>query len=267
MNTVRSIDGTRIGFERYGNGTPLVLVHGTAAVGARWLPLVPMLLDHFAVYVVDRRGRGNSGDSETYSIDLEFHDIAAVVDSIGTPVNLLGHSYGGKCSLGAARLTRNLRRLILYEPGILPPGVHFFPAGMIERLDALGCAGQNAELLTTFIREVLHKSDEELARDRARTTWEVQVVAAPTIPREMRALENFHFEPSQYPDLRVRTMLLRGTASSALWHPAHESIRATLPDCRIVEMPGQAHHAMDTAPEMFVALLAQFCQAYPGEES
>ena len=33
----------------------------------------------FTVYTVDRRGRGESGDSEDYSIEREFEDVAAVV--------------------------------------------------------------------------------------------------------------------------------------------------------------------------------------------
>jgi pimeloyl-ACP methyl ester carboxylesterase len=263
--SVHSIDGARIGYQKFGNGVPLVLVHGTGTVGARWLPLLPLLLQHFAVYVVDRRGRGNSGDAPAYSIDLEFHDIAAVVDSIDIPVVLLGHSFGGKCSLGAACLTHNLRRLILYEPGILPPDTSYFEAGIIERLDTLCRAGKNAEVLMTFMREVLVLPETELARARVLPTWDARVAGAPTIPREMRALEYSRFEPSQYRDLPVPTMLLRGTASSAGWHPAHDLVRTTLPDCRIVEIPGQAHHAMDTAPELFVNSIVHFCESMPGE--
>src|SRR5690349_18162579 len=102
MLTARSKDGTSIAFTRSGSGPPLVLVHGTTADHTRWAPILPELETRFTVHAVDRRGRGGSGDGPRYALDREFDDIAAVVDAIGAPVMLLGHSYGAICSLEAA---------------------------------------------------------------------------------------------------------------------------------------------------------------------
>jgi pimeloyl-ACP methyl ester carboxylesterase len=85
----------------------------------------------------DRRGRGGSGDSEYYSIEREFEDVAAVVDSIGEPVDVLGHSTGAVCSPEAALLTSNVRKLVLYEPGMNVTSGRVYPPGFIDRLDAL----------------------------------------------------------------------------------------------------------------------------------
>ena len=115
--TVTSKDGTPIAYWRSGEGPPLVLVHGTTADHSRWTPVLPAFEQRFTVCAVDRRDRGGSGDSEDYSIEREFEDVAAVVDSIGEPVDLLGHSYGAVCALEAALLTRNVHKLVLYEPG------------------------------------------------------------------------------------------------------------------------------------------------------
>jgi pimeloyl-ACP methyl ester carboxylesterase len=82
----------------------------TSAAGK---PVLPAFEEHFSVYAIDRRGRGGSGDSQNYSIEREFEDVAAVVDSIGELVNLLGHSMGAVCSLEAALLTSNVRTLVL----------------------------------------------------------------------------------------------------------------------------------------------------------
>ena len=121
MEKVASQDGTTIGYSHIGSGSPLVLVHGTGGASTRWTPILPALEQHFSVCVVDRRGRGASGDGNTYAIEREFEDIAAVVDAMGEPVNLLGHSFGGICALEAGLLTRNLRKLVLYEPPIPLP--------------------------------------------------------------------------------------------------------------------------------------------------
>ncbi|MEZ4523551.1 MAG: alpha/beta hydrolase [Thermomicrobiales bacterium] len=102
VETVISKDGTPIAFECTGSGPPLVLVHGTAGSHERWAPILSALSAEFTVYAMDRRGRGASGDSEYYSIEREFEDVAAVVETLDEPVNVLGHSYGGTCALEAA---------------------------------------------------------------------------------------------------------------------------------------------------------------------
>jgi len=61
---VKSPDGTPIAYSRSGEGSPLVLVHGTGAI-RRWAPLIPRLETHFSVYAVDRRGYSDSGDSSS----------------------------------------------------------------------------------------------------------------------------------------------------------------------------------------------------------
>ena len=79
---------------------------------------MPAFEERFSVLAVDRRGRGESSDSDGYEIEREFEDVAAVVDSLGESVNLLGHSYGALVALEAALLTENVRKLVLYDPGI-----------------------------------------------------------------------------------------------------------------------------------------------------
>ncbi len=51
--------------------------------------------------------------------------MTAVVDGIGEPLTLLGHSFGGVCSLEASLRIANVQRLILYEPPI-PVGIQIY---------------------------------------------------------------------------------------------------------------------------------------------
>jgi pimeloyl-ACP methyl ester carboxylesterase len=64
MEKIISPDGTSIAYCRTGVGPPLVLVHGTTASHTRWDPILATLEAQFTVYAVDRRGRGESGDSD-----------------------------------------------------------------------------------------------------------------------------------------------------------------------------------------------------------
>jgi len=69
VNHVRSRDGTRIAYDRLGAGPPVILVDGafcTRSFGP--MPkLAPLLAPHFTVFLYDRRGRGDSGDTAPYA--------------------------------------------------------------------------------------------------------------------------------------------------------------------------------------------------------
>ena len=263
MHEVLSADGTRIAYQQVGQGPPLVLVHGTGASAARWQRVMRALAEHFTVCAMDRRGRGGSGDSAAYAIEREFEDIAALVAALSEPVNLLGHSYGAICALEAARLVPNLRRLILYEPPIPVEGAGLFvaPSSTIERLEALLAAGDRAGVLTTFMREIVRMSADELDLFQASPFFPARMAAAHTLPREVRAHSIYRFQPGHFKDFRVPTRLLRGGDSPAYFRDAIELVAASLPQAEVVVLPGQQHIAMDTAPELFVGAVREFLEA------
>src|SRR5215207_903367 len=155
QESVTSNDSTPIAYWRSAeDGPPLVLVHGAPADHSRWTPVLPALEERFTVCAVDRRGRGGSSDSGDYAIEREFEDVAAVVDSLGEPAFLLGHTFGALCALEAALLTQNVRKLVLYEPGIEMAGQELYSPSDIERLEALLGAGDRERVVATFMRDV-----------------------------------------------------------------------------------------------------------------
>lgn len=258
MEQVASQDGTRIGYERTGTGSPLVLVHGGTADRTRWAPVLPALAEHFTVYAVDRRGRGSSGDAGTYALEREFEDVAAVVDGIGGPVDLLGHSFGGVCALGAAHRTTNVRRLVLYEP---PPAgvVGTVPPAVASRMESLLAAGDRDGVVTTFMREIAQVPPHELEKLRSVPAWRGRAAAAHTILREILALERQPpLDPSDFASFRIPTLLLLGGDSPAYQKTNTEALHAALPNSRVVVMPGQQHIAMNTAPDLFVREVLAF---------
>ena len=257
MEHVISQDSTPIAYERSGHGPPLVLVHGTTADHTRWAPVLSALNERFTVYAVDRRGRGGSGDAPTYAIEREFEDVAAVVESIGGPVNLLGHSYGALCSLEAARHTSHLRRLILYEPPF-PTGIGLYSPAAIERIRAQLEAGDREDAVTTFLRDIAQTPPQEIEILRSLPAWQARVAAAHTISREVDGSNSYVFDPTRFTGLTIPTLLLLGGDSPPFIKGATETVHAALPHSRIAVMPGQQHTAMNTAPALFVREVVEF---------
>lgn len=252
MQTITSVDGSRIAYERSGSGAPLVLVHGTTADHSRWEPVRPALAEHFTVYAMDRRGRGESGDSDTYSLDLEVEDVVALVDSIDEPVTLLGHSFGALVSMEAALRTENVRQLVLYEPAFAVGDRELDPDGVIDEVERLLAAGDDEGALVVFFEDLVQLPPAQLAAIRAAPNWPDRVAAAHTVLREERAEEAYRLDPDRFTALEVPTVLLSGTESAQLLRDATTAVAAAVPNSRIVELEGEGHVAQTTAPDLFV---------------
>ncbi|HEX5505730.1 MAG TPA: alpha/beta hydrolase [Thermomicrobiales bacterium] len=264
MESVCSADGTRIAYQRGGEGPPLVLVHGSADDHTSWAPLLPALRERFTVYALDRRGRGESGapDTAPYAIEREFEDVAAVVAATGEPANLLGHSYGALCALGAALRAGNLRRLVLYEPPIpAPPGGAIAAPGALAKMEALLAAGDPEGTVLTFAREVARIPEAVIAAERATPAWQKRVATAPTLAREVRAAEGYAFDPARVRGLATPTLLLLGGESPPFLRAATEAIAAALPHSRLAPLAGQGHLAMYSAPDLFLRTVVEFLTA------
>ena len=113
--------------ESWGDGTPVVLVHGSLAIGAEeWEAQQALADEGFRLLVPDRRGYGRSLAAAGEDFRRDAEDIAELM---GDGAHLVGHSYGGLGVLFAAvRSPEATRSLALLEPGAFALGQHD-PAG------------------------------------------------------------------------------------------------------------------------------------------
>ncbi len=91
------INGVRIYYERYGQGAPIVLLHGGFSHIAAQAPLIDLLKPHYEVIAVDTRGHGRSTlDDRPMTYPLLADDMARLLEQLGVgPVTVVGHSDGG----------------------------------------------------------------------------------------------------------------------------------------------------------------------------
>jgi pimeloyl-ACP methyl ester carboxylesterase len=260
--TVASNDGTPIAVFSSGDGPPLVLVHGAAADHTTFRVIGPRLAERYAVHAIDRRGRGGSGDTLPYAVEREFEDVAAVAQAVAvTPggVAVVGHSYGGRCALGAALLSDAIAAVVSYEGAPTPPGIDYGDAALADELAALDDAGKPAELLETFLRRVVGMDDAGLTAYRAERVWPLRVAAAHTIPRELRAEgRSGAANLDRLAAVRQPVLQVLGGESKAEFAEATAALDDRLSDGSIVVIPGARHAAHHTHSDDLIEAIDTF---------
>jgi pimeloyl-ACP methyl ester carboxylesterase len=255
MRRVTSSAGAAVSYETTGDGPPLVLVHaGFSDHRTNWEFVRPLFDRRFTVHAVARRGRGATTATTGHRMEDEAGDVAAVLQAIGQPVFLLGHSYGAHVALAAAaEVPALVRKLVLYEP----PRPDAISAAVLSRLKVLAAEHDWDEFAVTFFRDGLLVPAAEVDHLRATELWPPILADAPATVGDIQALTRYEFDAEWFGGLRVPVLLQTGTESPRHLY-ATDALAAALPDATVAELAGQAHEGMTTAPEMYAEAVTGF---------
>jgi len=90
-------------YMKYGNGPPLIILHGLFGSSDNWVTIAKNLSDSFTVYLPDQRNHGQSPHSDIHDYDSMRDDLfELVVDLKLKKFFLAGHSMGGKTAISFA---------------------------------------------------------------------------------------------------------------------------------------------------------------------
>ncbi|WP_276301508.1 alpha/beta fold hydrolase [Halorussus lipolyticus] len=249
MDSLESADGVEIAYERYGEGRPLVLVHGSNDFKSTWQPIRPLLEDDFELFAMDRRGRGASGDADGYVFDREVEDVLAVIEaakeaSDDEQVALWGHSFGGVCALEAARRTDAVAELILHEPPVLLEPHREAHTEMAAQLTAQASEDSDEAALKWFLREGLGLPEPMIAN---MPMWDQRVGFADATRRELDAV--MMYRPPETPKLGAETLVLWGSESPAHLRETADELADRIADSEVRRLDGRGHLAHALAPD------------------
>ncbi|HET7182160.1 MAG TPA: alpha/beta hydrolase [Candidatus Limnocylindrales bacterium] len=247
---------------------PLLLVHGATADHTTWRTVGPRFAATRRVFAVDRRGRGDSGDDPAYSIEREYEDVAAVAVDLaaatGVPaVDVVGHSYGGRCALGASVRGPAIRRVVAYEGAPVPPGMTYRPPGLVDSVRAALDRGDRDAALSTFLAGIVGMSEAALDAYRADPVWPARVAAAHTILREIEAEATPAASIEALAAAQVPVLLILGSISRSPFRIGTEALAAALPHAEVVTIDGAAHAAHHTHADEFVRVVERFLDRAP----
>jgi pimeloyl-ACP methyl ester carboxylesterase len=87
----------------YGEGEPLIILHGLFGMGDNWITLAKKFAENFEVHVVDQRNHGKSFHSENWDYDFMVKDLEKYFEDKNIDkAYILGHSMGGKTAMNFA---------------------------------------------------------------------------------------------------------------------------------------------------------------------
>jgi pimeloyl-ACP methyl ester carboxylesterase len=261
-----SADGTEIAGRVIGDGPALVLVHGGIGDGeSAWDPMLGHLTDRFTCYLPSTRGRGLSADDPDHSPPRLVDDVAAYVDSIGEPVNVVGWSGSGAWVLGAAARSDAVAAVAVYEPTMIPL---MSAEGLAEALDTMqqvgarAAEGQLVEALHAFASWICtEKERAALVQTNFDEVWARRVPAMLRFVHQDGSYDGPRStDPAALARITVPVLVLTGqrTRLQPFFSAGAEFIAQHVADPQVWELPGAGHFAPLLAPESVADELITF---------
>lgn len=262
MNEVISKDGTRIAFDRFGEGPALILVSGALSFRAinPKVAQLAALLPRFSLFHYDRRGRGDSGDTLPYAVEREVEDLAAVIKEAGGQAFVYGMSSGAVLALEAANRGLAITRLALYEPPLITDDSRpSLPEDYIRQLTGLLEAGRRGDAIEYFLTRAVGMPAEAVAPLRQAPVWPAFESIAHTLAYDNAivgdAMSGRPLPAGRWAAVTMPTLVIDGGASPAWMRNAVQALVNILPNAQRRTLVGQTH---DVAPEALAPVLAEF---------
>jgi len=268
MQTVTSKDGTRIAYDRTGDGPLVILIGG--AMSYRKFSKMREIAEKLAaagcaVVNYDRRGRGDSTEATPFShetaVEREIDDLAAIIAAEGGKATLWGWSSGGALALRAAVVLDGVEKVSAYEiPFMVDPGHNRPTPDYGERLDELVAAGDRSGAVSHFMRNAIGMPAPFVLAMRLTPMWKGLKSTAHTLPYDWEALgkHTMYGEPLSFEEwapVEVPVQVVYGGKSATVLQEGSKALARVLSDATATELPGVSHNVKADA---LVPVVAEF---------
>lgn len=253
------VAGLHIGFERRGEGPPLVLLHGALSDSRSWRRQLDGLSDEYTVVAWDTPGCGRSSDPpEDFRLPDYADCLAAFINEIGVErPHILGLSFGSGLALGFYRrypeipVTLVLTSAYAGWAGSLPP------EAVRERLEyGLKLSEWSPEQVVDAFISTLFSGpvSDEVVNETA-------AIMSDFHPAGLRTMTKAFAEADLrdvLPLIKVPTLLLHGESDQRAPLNVAMELHSMIPASTLVVIPGVGHECNVEAPEVFNAEVRNF---------
>lgn len=252
-----SKDGTRIGYDQYGEGPAVILVGGAMqfrGFDPNTAEMAKLLAAKgFTVLNFDRRGRGESAEAPSLTLKDNIDDLGTLMDIVGGQAALFGSSSGGSISLAAAAAGLPVTKLALWETPLgdeLGTGGAEFFAGLQERI----ASGDKAATIEYYMKDM---PPEWLAGAKNSPGWPIMLELCPSLSADAESLAWTQSAPRAqlWSGITQPTLAIVGEQTLPIMPEAADSIVANIPSARKTTIPA-ANHGWE--PAVMAGALADF---------
>lgn len=259
----------RIRYLRAGSGPPLLLVHGLLGYSFSWRFAIPTLAQHATIYAIDLLGTGYSDrpPGMDCSFEASAERLLRFMDATGlASCDLLGTSHGGAVAMtAAASAPDRIRRLILVDP-VNPWSAHgkwltaFLSSFLIAPL--FMNLTPHVRALHEFYHRRMFGDPRRIPPDslegyrkpmRIPGSYEYALAVARSWNRDLKELESLLPRIAHIP-----TLLIWGTADTAVEPASAARLKRRFKDCRLVMFDGVGHLPYEEVPEEFNRAVVEF---------
>src|ERR1700719_626846 len=225
-------NGIKIHYAIYGQGSPVIFLHGGLANTDYWGNQVPAVAAHHTVILMDSRGHGRSTrDSRPYGYDLMADDVVALMDALKIPkADVVGWSDGGILGLDLAiRHPDRVGRIFAFAANTVPSGVK-----------------DDVEKNPTFAAFIKRAGEEYAARSATPKEYDAFVEQI----GKMWAREP-NWTDAQLKAITAPVLVVDGDHDEAIKREHTEYIAATIPNAGLLIVPNTSHFAFLQDPRQF----------------
>ncbi|MBR9919672.1 MAG: alpha/beta fold hydrolase [Bacteroidetes bacterium] len=249
-----------LNFKTFGQGDPMVILHGLFGTLDNWQTLGKAWADHFSIYLVDQRNHGRSPQLPELNYSLMASDLREFMENNWIHhSHILGHSMGGKTAMQFATSNPDMvDKLIIvdiaprkYEGGhqtIFEALLDLDPASINNRDEA--DEALQKRIPEKGIRQFLLKN---LTRSKdGGYNWKMNL---PVIHQHYPdILDNIHFEQP----FEGETLFIRGSKSNYIEDKDLDNIRTFFPNARLETVENAGHWVHAEKPKELKTLVESF---------
>jgi len=255
MKTVTSKDGTKIAYDKQGSGPVLLLILGALNKRGSGKKLAKLLSEQFTVVCYDRRGRGDSTDTQPYDVEKEIDDIDALLSELGGSGTLYGHSSGAVLALLAAeKLGKKVQGVALYEvPHDDTPEAQKAAKAYRQQLKKLLTENERGDAIALFVSSV-GVTDKQIAAMQNLPLWKSLTAMAPTLAYDTVEIMK-RYPKIDMQRIRIPALVMYGAASPDFMAKTAQNLAQNMPNAKLHSLEDQTH---DVKPDVMARALMQF---------